>query len=290
MQKKLIIRGRHISSADIKLINAFIRRYRHKGRSYISRALCQHWGWYQPNGALKEIACREILRKLEAKGLVNLPASKSYLRKTGIRTSPNVPPHDTSPIETCLKNIRPVTLKLVRHTASEKLFNGLIHRYHYLGYCQTVGAHLKYIALSGKRPLACLTWGAGAWKIACRDRFIGWSPEMKRRNLHLLINNTRFLILPWVHVPHLASHLLGLSAKILPQDWQKIYAHSIVLLESFVDVGRFQGTCYKAANWIRTGETSGRGKYDFHNLHNKPVKAVFVYPLHNHFREILQHE
>ena len=164
---------------------------------------------------------------------------------------------------------------MVRGSELKPLFNGFIETYHYLGYCQIVGAHLKYIAFAQERPLACLSFGSAAWKVSCRDQFIGWKPEVRSKNLHLIINNTRFLILPWVKVPYLASHLLSLLAKTIPSDWQRVYGYSPVLLETFVDKQRFLGT------------TSGWGKYDRYNKKNKPVKIVFLYPLNRYFREIL---
>ena len=176
---------------------------------------------------------------------------------------------------------------MVRGSELKPLFNGFIETYHYLGYCQIVGAHLKYIAFAQERPLACLSFGSAAWKVSCRDQFIGWKPEIRSKNLHLIINNTRFLILPWVKVSYLASHLLSLLAKIIPSDWQRVYGYSPVLLETFVDKERFVGTSYKAANRIKVGTTSGRGKYDRCNKKNKPVKIVFLYPLNRYFRETL---
>jgi hypothetical protein len=150
-----------------------------------------------------------------------------------------------------------------------------------------VGEHLKYIAFYKDRPLACIGWGAAAWKVACRDKFIGWATTPRRQNLHLIAQNTRFLILPWVKVPYLASHILGKMARILPLDWERIYKHTIVFLETFVDTTRFLGTCYKAANWIKLGFTKGRGKWDIHKQYLVPVKAIFVYPLVKNFREVL---
>jgi len=198
-----------------------------------------------------------------------------------------VPEHDSTPIEKNLKQISPIRITMVRGSELEPLFNGLIEAYHYLGYCQIVGAHLKYIAFAQEKPLAGLSFGSASWKVSCRDQFIGWSPEVRTKNLPLIINNTRFLILPWVKVPYLASHLLSLLARILPSDWQRVYGYSPVLLETFVDKQRFVGTCYKAANWIEVGTTSGRGKYDRYNQKNIPIKTVFIYPLNRYFRETL---
>lgn len=288
MEQKLIIRGRLLTTSDISFIRSLIKEHWDKGRTFISRELSRHWNWVQHNGSLKDMACRELLRRLEAKGYFQLPPRK-IRRPTRTRNKRyyTVPDHDHSPIEKDLKHISPVTITMVRWSEYEPLFNGLIQAYHYLGYCQTVGAHLKYIAFAQKRPLACLSWGAAAWKVSCRDQFIGWPHDLRTKNLHLIINNTRFLILPWVKVPCLASHLLSLSTKIVPYDWQKIYGYSPFLLETFVDRERFLGTCYKAANWLNLGTTSGRGKYDRYNKKNKPPKTVFLYPLNRHFREIL---
>lgn len=288
MEQELIIRGRLVTASDLSFIRFLTRKYWDKGRTFISQQLCHHWNWKQQNGSLKDMACRELLRRLEARGYLQLPPRKNRGRNHGQdRKLVPVPEHDSTPIEKYLKQISPIRIIMVRGSELEPLFNGLIEAYHYLGYCQIVGAHLKYIAFAKEKPLACLSFGSAAWKVSCLDQFLGWSKRARTKNLHLIINNTRFLILPWVKVPCLASHLLSLSARILPRDWKRVYGYSPVLLETFVDRQRFPGTCYKAANWIEVGTTSGRGKYDRYNQKNKPVKTVFIYPLNRYFRETL---
>jgi len=237
------------------------------------------------------MACSELLLRLERAGFVGLPARKSNGRRGGSRRrrSIQIPLHSTSPIISSFHELGSIDLVMVRATPWEPLYKGLMEAYHYLGYCQTVGEHLKYMVFHEGRPLACIGWGAAAWKVASRDRFIGWEPIHRDRNLHLLAQNVRFLILPWVQVPHLASHLLGRMAKILPQDWQRLYHHPLVLLESFVDTTRFKGTCYRAANWVQVGFTQGRGKWDTFNRYPLPPKAVYLYPLRRDFREVLTH-
>lgn len=291
MDQKLIVRGRPVTPHDLNLIHSLLNKYWERGRTFISQELCRNWNWYQPNGALKDMACREILRRLEQKGLIILPPGKKKSNRKHNKPSPKIPPHETHPLEGRLKEFLPINLKMVRGSSQETLYNGLIHQYHYLGYRRIVGPHLKYMAFIKERPVACLSWGGAAWKLACRDQFIGWSSLARRKNLFLIINNTRFLILPWVHIPYLASHLLSQNIKVLPSDWYHWYEYSPVLLETFVDSQRdFKGTCYKAANWLWVGCTQGRGKND--RYHKKPlsVKDVFLYPLQKKFREVLNNE
>jgi len=288
MKQGVIIRGRLVTSDDVDLIRSLIDKYFKQGRTFISRELCRHWNWYQPNGALKDMACRELLRRLEKKGFVTLPPSRKKNHQKGRNLT--IPPHETHPIEGKLKTFLPIKLLMVRGSPQETLFNGLIHKYHYLRYCQIVGPSLKYVAFIKAYPVACLGWGAAAWKVACRDQFIGWSSLVRKKNLSLIINNTRFLILPWVHIPNLASHLLSQNIKTISRDWQRLYNYQIALLETFVDTKRFEGTSYKAANWIYAGITKGRGKNDRYNQYPVSVKSVFLYPLITKFREVLGHE
>jgi hypothetical protein len=227
--------------------------------------------------------------KLERSGQIRLPPSQRKGVYPGRKVRPRRLDIDTSPIHGPLEQLLPIEWVQVRRSGSrEALFNHLMATYHYLGYCQTVGEHLKYMAFSSGRPIACLSWGSAAWKVDCRDRYIGWSHAVRTENLYRIINNTRFLVLPFVAVPNLASHLLSRNLRLLLQDWQRIYAHRPVLLETFVQEP-YAGTCYKAANWIRLGVTKGRGKYDVKNRWDQPVKSVFIYPLHKHFRRILCH-
>jgi hypothetical protein len=231
------------------------------------------------------MVCRGLLLRLERQGHVVLPPRKITPRNPFLHRKPPEPVVvDQSPLEASIKELFPITVQQVRRTPFEKLFNGLIAQYHYLDYTQPVGEHLKYLVFSHDRPIACLAWSSAPWHLGCRDRFIGWSPAVRKKNLHLLAYNSRFLILNWVRVPHLASHLLAKSAKVLSSDWQRIYHHPLYWLETFVDTERFKGTCYQAANWILLGKTTGRGKNDQTNKINRSIKYVYGYPLTRDFR------
>ena len=282
-----------MTSEDVELVRQVVARCWEQGRSHISRELCREWGWFQPNGNLKDMACRELLLRLEGMGEIALPPRQSTRGPCrGGRGRGGTPELSFAPrrIDGALRELLPVDVRMVRGTKEEGLFRELVDKHHYLGYRQIVGEHLKYIAFSGRRPLACIGWGGAAWKVGSRDDHIGWDKERRERNLQLVANNTRFLILPWVRVPHLASFLLGQQARVVSRDWEKLYAHPVVLLETFVDTERFKGTCYRAANWIQVGETAGRGKYDRLHEGKEPVKAVYVYPLRRDFRRILAGE
>ena len=290
MEQKLILRGRPVTSQDLNLIRSLVDQYQQQGRTFISKELCRIWNWHQPNGALKDMACRELLRRLEQKGLLSLPPKKIDIDRRQKKRSLNVLPHETHSVTGRLKEFLPIELKMVRGSPDEALSNSLIHQYHYLGYRQTVGPCLKYMAYVKERPIACLSWGAAAWKVACRDQFIGWSPSTRSNNLFFIVNNTRFLIFPWVRIPYLASHLLSQNIKVLASDWYRWYHYRPVLLETFVNGERFSGTSYRAANWLWVGRTQGRGKNDRDHQQDLPVKEVFLYPLKKTFREVLNDE
>jgi len=281
----LVYRGRPVTKEDIVFIRNLIANQPQDGRYALSRQICYAWNWVQPNGHIKDMVCRGLLLQLEKEGYIVLPPRKSTPRNPFLHRKPPEPVLvDESPLERSIKELFPITLQQVRRTPFEKLFNGLIAQYHYLGYTQPVGEHLKYLVFSHDRPIACLAWSSAPWHLGCRDRFIGWSPPVRKKNLHLLAYNSRFLILSWVRVPHLASHLLAKSAKVLSSDWQRIYHHPIYWLETFVDTERFKGTCYQAANWILLGKTTGRGKNDQTNKVNRSIKYVYGYPLTRDFR------
>ncbi len=245
MHTVIVYRGRCITSKDISFIRNYIEKYTDKGRSHISREICRAWNWRQHNGTLKDMLCRGLLLRLEEQGYIKLPARK---RAPTVpfknRKKPKDVNIDQNPIDDKLSSILPIELKQVRRTEWEDTFNGLIERYHYLGYTQPVGEHLKFIAFANERPIACLAWSSAARHIKNRGKFIGWTPDTRRRNLHLIAYNTRFLIFPWVRVKHLASYLLGLSARTISGYWQEVYNHSVYYLETFVDTERFKGICY----------------------------------------------
>ena len=283
----LTIRKRTITENDLPLIQANINKHWDKGRKYISKVLCQQWNWRQPNGHLKDMACRELLLTLKRKNLISLPPRLISAHNDKRNRSIPVVEIEHTPLQGKPSEFQPVNLQLVRNTTLEPLYNSLVQQHHYLGYRQIVGNHLKYMAFIGDRPVACLGWGSAAWSVKSRDSFIGWGKPTKEQNLHFVANNTRFLILPWVSVKFLASKILALNAKKIYHDWLKIYNHPLYLLETFVEKDRFKGTCYKAANWIRVGQTKGTAKQGHDHLFHGNIKEVFLYPLRKDFRKKL---
>lgn len=288
MEAVLRYRGREVSDADVVFIRELIARYPEASRRSLSKKLCEAWDWRQDNGALRDMVCRGLMLALHRAGHIELPPVRRRPRNPLVERRPPGPVAvDTTPVTSDLAELRPLEVQQVRRSGQEPLFNGLLEQYHYLGYTQPVGEHLKYLVLAQGRPLACLAWSSAPRHLDPRDRFIGWSQQARRRNLHLLAYNNRFLILPWVKVPHLASHVLGGMARLVSEDWERQYAHPVYYLESFVDPSRFRGTCYRAANWRWLGRTTGRG----HNAPTKRarfrVKEVLGYPLTPRFRELL---
>ncbi len=281
-------RGKHVSSEDVAFIQTLIDQNPHDSRRRLSVKLCQAWNWRQANGALRDMICRGLMLGLHRAGYIRLPDKKSHPKNPFVdRKKPDKVKIDQSPVNGRLSQIKPFTYEQVRRTPAEQLFNSLIEHYHYLGYCHPVGEQLKYIVYWQKRPIACLSWSSAPRHIGCRDRHIGWSQRLRKKRIHLLAYNSRFLILPWVRVKYLASHILGRMARILSADWQAVYNHPIYYLETFVDKERFAATCYKAANWIYLGDTTGRGKADQTHRPNRTIKAVWGYPLDKQFRKRL---
>lgn len=288
MELPIRYRGRQATSEEVALIRQLIAENPEDSRRALSVKLCRALNWVQPNGALRDMVCRGYMLALHRAGYINLPAKKcSPPNPLADPKKPKKIGIDQKPIATALKNLRPLKLQQVRRSRLEKLYNSLIDAYHYLGYCQPVGEHLKYIVFAGSRPIGCLAWSSAARHIGCRDRFIGWSAKSRRNHIHLIAYNTRFLILPWVRVPYLASHILAQMAKVLPVDWQRVYNHRICYLETFVDKQRFAGSCYKAANWVYLGDTTGRGKNAPSKKPTRSIKAVYGYPLSKDFRRHL---
>jgi len=290
MEPIFVHRGRIITREDISNIKRMLESYPQEGRTALSRRLCYAWNWLQANGQPKDMICRGLLLGLERQGHIILPPRKNTPNNPFLdRKEPPEIEINQSPIEGRLKELFPIELKQVRRSSYERLFNSLISRFHYLGYTQPVGEHLKYMAFSHDRPIACLAFCSAPWHLGCRDRFIGWSVQERKQNLHLLSYNTRFLILPWVKVSHCASHLLARCAKRLSADWQALYHHPVHWVETFVDTERFPGTCYRACNWIFLGKTTGRGKNDQTRKANRSIKDVYGFPLRRDFRERLCH-
>ena len=279
-------RGRNIGDEEIAFLRRFIAEHPTLSRWALSRQLCEVWEWKQANGALCDALCRGLLLLLERGGAIELPAVRGHFpKRLEQRPEPLVP--DDRPVRGPLVELGALEFQQVRRTPQEALFNSLMEQYHYLRYQQPVGEHLKYLVSAQGQVIACLAWCSAPRHLASRDRFIGWSAEARKRNLRLLAYNTRFLILPWVEVPHLASHILGRMAKIVPRDWQQMYAHPVYWLETFIDPARFKGTCYRAANWQCLGTTTGRGHNARTKKRTQPVKELFGLPLTPRFRQLL---
>ena len=290
MELEIKYQGKVANSDEVEFIKKLIDDNPNDSRRRLSKKLCEAWNWVQSNGALRDMVCRGFLLRLESAGYIKLPPRRfTPNNPLANRKSPPKVDIDQTPISTTLSKVQPFEIRQVRRTPYEKLFNGLISQYHYLGYCHPVGEHLKYIVYTEGRPIACFAFSSAPRHIGCRDKFIGWSPAIRKKNIHLIGYNSRFLILPWVRIQHLASHILGRMAKVVSADWQRVYNHPVYFLETFVDTEKFKGTCYRAANWIYLGATTGRGKNDQTNKPNRSIKAVWGYPLSKNFRELLCH-
>jgi len=288
MAVKLRYRGREIHAQDVAFINALIDEHPEESRRALSKRLCQAWDWRQPNGQLKDMVCRSLMLELHRADLIELPPVRCRVPNNVIRRSPPAAMTvDSRPLRTRLAELKPLDIRQVRGTSEEKRFNALLEAHHYLGYTQPVGEHLKYLVYTQDRPIAGFAWSSAPRHLGPRDRFIGWSGKARRQNIRFLAYNSRFLVLPWVEIPHLASHLLGRMVRRLCGDWERFYGHPLYYLESFVDPGRYRGTCYRAANWLFLGLTTGRGKDDRNNRPNRPPKEVLGLPLTRHFRRLL---
>jgi hypothetical protein len=289
----VIYRGRSVTNEQIGFIRRLMQDRPGWSRWRLSRELCQAWQWKQANGALRDMVCRGLLLRLHRTGEIELPPVKRAVRnRIAERARPARVQMEECPLRGSLGDLQPLEFVQVRRSPEEALFHSLLEQYHYLGYQRPVGEHLKYLVKApcgqANRAIACLAWSSAPRHLKLRDRYLGWSEEARERNVHLLAYNTRFLILPWVAVPHLASHILGRMAKQVSRDWQRLYAHPIYWLETFVDTSRFAGTCYRAANWQEIGSTQGRGHRAPTLEQTRPVKTMLGLPLHRQFREILQ--
>ncbi len=287
MEKTTVMQGREISPQDIEMIKKLMKDNPSWGRTCLSRELAKLWNWKAESGRIKDMACRSLLLKLEAKKLIKLPKRKTSANNHKRNKKIPLILHSTHPVEGNLSTLSPVKVRIVdKETLS--LFRCFLAYYHYLGFSGTVGENLGYIAYDAhERPLACLLFGAAAYRCAPRDAFIGWEDKLRAKNLTLVANNMRFLILPWVKVPHLASHILGKVSRRISSDWQDSYGHPLYLLETFVECARFSGTCYKASNWHLVGSTKGRGRNDRSHSTELPVKDIYLYPLSKTFRKVL---
>lgn len=280
--------GRDFSNSEINQIRQLITENPQANRLWLSKRVCEFLQWLTPAGLTKDMSCRVAMIRMHKDGLIKLPPpqSKNGNGKRCARSTPQAepPPYEFQTPAGDIKNLR---LELVTDTAQSLLWNELIDRYHYLGYTPLPGAQLRYFAKSQNTVLALFGFGASAWMVAPRDKFIGWNHAQRQSNLHLVVDNARFLILPWVHSRHLASRLLGMVSRQIADDWQNRYSYRPLMLETFVETPRFRGTAYKAANWIYVGQTQGRGKLGQSRENNLPIKDIWLYPLHKRFQQLL---
>ena len=288
MQTPLTYRHRRITQDDIVFIRKLIAEHPQLSRRRLSAKLCEAWNWKQANGTLCDLVCRGMMLMLHRAALIELPPVRFVPRNPIVeRIAPALVSVDETPLALSLSELGALQVQQVRRTPEEAMFNSLIQHHHYLGYARPVGEHLKYLISAGGRPVACLAWSSAPRHLGSRDRYIGWDKHARLKNIRLLAYNTRFLILPWVSVKHLASHILGRIARMISADWQRMYAHPIYFLETFIDPQRFRGTCYRAANWIYLGDTTGRGKDAPTYEPNRSIKQVLGYPLRPDFRQQL---
>ncbi len=288
MQGTLSYRHRVITDEDLVFIRRLIAEHPGSSRRQLSKKLCEAWNWVQANGAPRDMVCRGLMLMLHREGLIELPPVRWVPRNPMVdRNQPQRVSVDEAPLHARLAELGPLEVRQVRRTPDEALFNSLLKDHHYLGYTQPVGEHLKYLVFAQGRPVACVAWCSAPRHLGSRDRFIGWDKQARRQNIGLLAYNTRFLVLPWVTVPHLASHILGRMARVLCADWQRLYGHPIYFVETFIDPQRFRGTCYRAANWTVLGSTTGRGKDAPTRQANRSIKQVLGYPLVKEFRQRL---
>ena len=279
-------RGRELHDEDIAFIAQTIQTHYARGRSHVSRVLCEHWNWRQPNGKLKEYAARDLLLRLEEAGHIELPPRQRIKNNLKAADFSQAPSFVHRALGGRVGDHPPIELRLA-DGPDRYLWDYLVHHYHYLGRPQLVGEHLKQLVWIGEQVVGCLGWASAAWKVGCRDTFIGWSPAQRRTHLSAVVNNVRFLLLPWIRVEHLASQVLARSARGLSAGWHARYGHPVVLAETFVDSNRFTGTCYRAANWRCLGQTRGYAKRgNAYDRHTQP-KDVWLYPLQRHWRRHL---
>ncbi len=292
MSESLLVQGRHLQPADLQCIRQFRQAHPEWTRRRLSRELARHWEWRSPVGQLKDMAARTLLVKLSQRGLIELPPRRqtptNRMRRGLAKTVRVEPP--TCPIECRLPELGAITVREVSAHATDRAWvKAALQQFHYLGFGGAVGENLHYLVRDGQgRALACLVFGAAAWKCQDRDQWIGWSTEARRRHLPWLANNHRFLILPWTRVRPLASWTVGQVMQRLSADWQRKYGHGLALVETFVEEERFAGTAYRAANWVKVGQTTGRTRQDGRRSIQAPVKAVYLYPLRPDFRAVLQ--
>ena len=277
--------GREFTTADVEMICTLVIDSPLMSRAKLSRIVCERLNWRRPNGALKDMSCRVAMLRMQDDGLLLLPVARWGRPKAGVH--PEIEHAVAQPPITPEVDLRAIAIDIVATEHDSRLWNAYIRQHHYLGYQPMAGAQLRYFVRAAGQIIAALGFGASAWKIKPRDQYIGWSDEQRRRNLHLIVNNARFLIFPWIRRPNLASRILSLVSRRLPADWDERYAYRPVLLETFVDHGRFCGGSYRAANWQFVGLTQGRGKLDRDKTYSVPVKSIWTYPLSSGFKSHL---
>jgi hypothetical protein len=280
--------GRNFTGAEIEWLRGLINSDRGLRRAALSRIFCEKVNWIRPDGRLKDMSCRVAMLRMERDGLIKLPPPRSGNGNGSIRPPATSLSNPRLPLCCPAGQLGELALEPVRTRTESRLWNELIERHHYLGYTPVPGAQIRYLVYSeADHLLAALGFGASAWQTAARDTFIGWTSEQRQRNLHLVVNNSRFLIMPWITCPNLASRILGAAARRLPGDWSSRYNYRPAMLETFVETGRFRGTCYRAANWLHVGQTTGRGKLEKSKQGRLPIKDVFLLPIRKNFRLIL---
>jgi hypothetical protein len=290
MHEEMICQGRSVSASELRWLQSWLVDQKEKSRHRLTLELCKHWQWRTATGRLKNYAARSFLLKLEHRGLISLPpVRKTMRRRSWFRFFDRRADFVPAPLSGTLSDLLPIRIILCSTGSSEEsLFRSHLATHHYLGFGKTVGENLQYLVQDRQgHDLACLLFGSAAWKVAARDQWIGWTDVQRQQHLITLTNNTRFLILPWLKVPHLASHILSKILRRISIDWEKKYGHPIHLVETFVEKDRFRGTCYKAANFIHAGETKGRSRQDRGQTLSVPIKDVYLYPLHQRFRGAL---
>lgn len=288
MEPLLRYRGRAVTAADAHFIRELIATHPHQSRRALSKTLCAAWNWHQPNGAPRDMVCRGLMLALARAGHIELPALKRRPPNPFIaRSRPPAIEIDRTPLCVRLRELGPLSFRGVRRTPEEASFNSLLQTYHYLGYAQPVGEHLKFMVYAGERPVALFAWSSAARHLGPRDRYLGWCAQLRQQNIRGIAYNTRYLILPWVQVPHLASHLLAQMTRRLSAQWERVYGHPVYFAETFIDPTRYRGTCYRAANWQWLGRTQGRGKDDLTHRPNRTIKDVLGLALVKNFREQL---
>jgi hypothetical protein len=280
MPESVTFCGRTFHHGELELMRQIAREFSGLGVTEIARTVCELLEWTRPSGGLKNHECRQLLERLQAAGFLQLPALQKRGGRGPRRAELSESCCEPAPIECAASECEPLELVLVEGPAESRRWREQLERYHYLGCHVPFGAHLRYWVRTQDRELACLLWTSPAWKMQARDEWIGWGDEQRQGNLQRIVSNARFLILPWVRVKGLASKILALGARQMPRDWESHYSHRPLLLETLVDASRFRGTCYRAANWLYVGQTTGRGRMDReHTAHGQAVKNIYIYPL-----------